>query len=170
MSRRRNALLLAVSLLLPFDTSAPADAQTPPAEAPAGAPAAATPTTGQVKGRVFWSDTGQAISKASVSLRREGAAEKEESLRTQTGGDGHYVFDEVRPDTYALSLSWLLPGALPCSSFEVSGPRGTVGGGPGFGMTATTNRGEKLFIFLLPAKHAIAAGDILQADLTFRCR
>jgi len=149
-------------------TATPVSPTSTPNPTPSPAPPTATPktTTGGIEGRVYRSDTDQAVANATLILLVKGGetgtyAEKIVAV-TSTDADGRYSFSAVKPDPYYLDLGLeKLPEYVNypfCSDGIPEGWQAYLTGYP------------DIPVALIPPsmEFSIAAGDVLQKDIDIK--
>lgn len=145
------------ALVLPTTTPLPPTLSPTPV-LPTGTP---DPTKGKIEGRVYRSDTNQAIVNTGVTLRD---TEYKELLKTMTDMQGRYQIPSLQPGKYSLSveLSFTDPVFSSCGNLSVTG---------GDWLFVTEVRGGKQV--LLGADRLsfdVPAGEILTTDLALTCK
>ncbi len=119
------------------------------------------PSLSLVSGRAFWADTGDPIEGFEITLTQDPA-----ELKQVTDSDGNYIFADLPPGTYMMSIAYEYGqnGNLPCTEFSMKTPLE----GSWLSLGGTTASGGQVMIAIGP-EFTIGAGEARVIDFEFTC-
>lgn len=122
----------------------------------------ATPAASGMEGKVFWSPSGNPIMDFTLTL------EAANTYEATTDADGAYVFEDLEPGTYSISIAWNMSKSfeLGCNQFSINIPDPIEGTALSF--TGSNDRGENIFISV-GLEITVEPNSLIAADFEVEC-